>query len=137
MEYIKDGELILALIVNVDDFPEGIKFWGDSDSPLQFGSCVYDKGKVLLPHIHKVRDRIPAHKTIEGLYIIAGMIKVDFYSLEKKLIQSRRLIEGDCVMLYDGGHSFTILKDDTIFIEIKNGPFVSVEADKERFEIEG
>jgi len=137
MEYIKDGELVLALVVSTNEFPTGMKFRGDSNSPLQFGSCVYDKGKVLLPHIHKARDRYPVHKTIECLYIIEGMIKADFYSLERKLVQSRRLVEGDCVILYDGGHSFTILKDGTIFVEVKNGPYISVEADKERFEVEG
>lgn len=135
MEYIMHGTtLLLALIVKRAEFPKGMQFWGADNSPLQFGACVYDKGKVLLPHIHKMRERIPVHKTREFLYIISGKIEANFFTLEKKLVETRILETGDCVMLIDGGHGFKVLEKDTVFIEVKNGPYVSVEADKVKFE---
>lgn len=133
MEKIVDGDLLLALIVCKRDFPNGMNFWGSDDAPLQFGSCVYPKGVVLQPHIHKKRKRTRAHKTIELVCVLHGAIKTMFYSLDKVVVCTRVLREGDCVMLYDGGHGFKILKDNTVFIEVKNGPYVSVEADKEKF----
>ena len=134
MQYIKDGGLLIAMIINTEDFPGGMYFWGADGSPLQFGSCVYDRGKVLQPHIHKVRSRMPEHKTIEFLYIIRGLVEAEFYSLDKQLLRKVLLQEGDCAMLYDGGHGFRILENETIFIEVKNGANVSVEADKDKFE---
>ncbi len=129
----RGGRLPLALIINKRDFPAGMEFWGSETLPLQFGSCIYQKGKVLLPHIHKVRPRIPEHKTLEFLYIIRGSMEATFYSPIKELVSVIKLVEGDCVMLYDGGHGFKVLEDDTVFIEVKNGPYVSVEVDKEKF----
>ncbi len=133
MQYIKHNDLLVALIINKKDFPEGMEFWGPSEVPLQFGSCMYNKGKILQSHTHKVRERIPEHKTIEFLYVIQGSIKTTFYSLDKIPIVTKVLREGDCVMLYDGGHGFEILEDGTTFIEVKNGPYISIEADKEKF----
>jgi hypothetical protein len=40
---------------------------------------------------------------------------------------------GDFIMLYDGGHGFKVLQDNTVFIEVKNGQFVTVEQDKDKF----
>ena len=135
MEYITHGtNLLLALIVKRGEFPKGMQFWGYDRCPLQFGSCVYDKGKVLLPHIHKVRERPSPHKTIEFLYIIKGKVEANFYTLDKILVETRVLVGGDCVLLYDGGHGFKVLEDGTKFIEVKSGPFVSVEDDKVKFE---
>lgn len=133
MGHITHGKLLLALIVHKRDFPGGMQFWGPNESPLQFGSCVYDKGIELQPHIHKARGRIKKHKTIECLYIVQGKVEVNFYSLDKELVATRVLREGDCAMLYNGGHGFKILADNTVFIEVKNGPYISVEADKSKF----
>lgn len=125
---------LLAIIINVLEFPAGMKFWGDSDCPLQFGSCMYNAGVTLKPHVHKTRARIPDHKTIEFLYIIRGNILATFYSVDRKKVREYTLVTGDCVMLYDGGHGFKVLTDDTAFIEVKNGPYISVDADKTRFD---
>jgi len=134
MELLTYGETLFAMVVKRGEFPRGMEFWGADTSPLQFGSCIYDKGKVLVPHFHKERERIAKHKTREFLYIIKGKIEASFYAMDKTLKHTRVLEEGDCVMLVDGGHGFKVLEDDTIFIEVKNGPYVSVEADKVKFE---
>jgi len=133
MQRIEHNGLLLAIIVNEAEFKGGMEFYGSEDAPLQFGSCVYNQGKVLQPHIHKVRGRALYHKTLECLYIIRGEILATFYSLSKKPINERVLKSGDCVMLYDGGHGFEVLENDTVFIEVKNGAYVSVEDDKEKF----
>ena len=134
MRKIEDNGLLIAVIVNVKDFPNGMRFWGSEDTPLQFGSCVYTKGTILKPHVHKERDRIKKHKTQEFLYVIRGAIKTLFFNNDREYLCSEVLREGDCVLLYDGGHGFKVLKEGTTFIEVKNGPYVSVEADKEKFD---
>lgn len=133
MEYIKDNGLVFGLLVHKDDFPNGLKFYGNDMLPLQFGSCVYESGVELRPHYHKVRDRMRAHKTLEFLYIIRGKVEANFYRPNRQLVRTVILQEGDCIMLYDGGHGFKVLENNTVFIEVKNGPFTSVFADKEKF----
>lgn len=133
MRKVEHNGLLLAMIVNECEFRKGLLFYGSENAPLQLGSCVYDSGKKLQPHIHKIRERIPEHKTLECLYIRRGKMLAKFYSLEKKLVCEEILSTGDWVMLYDGGHGFEILEDNTMFVEVKNGQYVSVEADKEKF----
>lgn len=134
MELINYDGIPVALIVNVKDFPNGMSFWTDDDSPLQFGSCVHPKGTVLQPHIHKERSRKRKHKTLEFLYVIKGAIRTTFYKLDRTRLCQRTLRAGDCVMLYDGGHGFKVLKEGTVFFEVKNGPYAGIEADKDKFD---
>lgn len=133
MQRIEHNGLLLAIVINEAEFKNGMEFYGSENSPLQFGSCRYEKGVVLQPHIHKIRERIPYHKTLECLYIRQGSILATFYSLDKEPINERVLKSGDWVMLYDGGHGFEVLEDGTVFVEVKNGAFISVEEDKEKF----
>ena len=44
------------------------------------------------------------------------------------------LYEGDTAIMAYGGHGYKILEDNTKIIESKNGPFVSVELDKVKYE---
>ena len=60
-------------------------------------------------------------------------MKVTFYTLEKLEFCYRVLSQGDFIMLFDGGHGFEVLQNDTVFIEVKNGQFVDTETDKEKF----
>ena len=70
---------------------------------------------------------------MQGCNIIRGKISATFYSLDKKPVIIKFLTSGDLVMLYDGGHGFEVLENNTVFIEVKNGAYVSVEVDKEKF----
>jgi len=130
---VRHGGLLLAVIGNITDVAHGKSFYGNGESPLEWGIFNLDADVTLQPHIHKVRERIHAHKTIEFLYVIQGSIGADFYNFNKEIVQSATLGTGDLVCLYDGGHGFRILEDDTKFIEVKSGPFVGVEEDKEKF----
>ena len=100
---------------------------------LQWGTMWYDKGKVLQPHIHKYIDRNVTHPTQEFLYIIEGSIEATFYTRRKYIVDKKILRAGGFVCLYDGGHGFVVLEDNTRFIEVKHGAFISVEKDKEKF----
>jgi hypothetical protein len=55
----------------------------------------------------------------------------DIYSDERELIASRELCEGDVILLVAGGHGFRMLQD-TVLLEIKQGPYTGIE-EKERF----
>ena len=57
---------------------------------------------------------------------------MDFYDGKCRFQKSAVLEEGDVILLAGGGHGFEIL-EETVMIEIKQGPYAG-DADKTRFE---
>ena len=60
-----------------------------------------------------------------------GRMRVDFYDIDRSYVASTELNPGDVALMNLGGHGFEIL-EDSLFIEVKQGPFVEGE-DKIRF----
>jgi hypothetical protein len=69
--------------------------------------------------------------TQEAWVIIKGKIRAMIYDIDKNFLQEVIITDGGCIVLYNGGHSLTPLEDNTIFYEIKNGPYYGYEYDKE------
>ena len=88
------------------------------------------KGYTILPHIHNEVKRT-INYTQEVLYIKSGLVKVDFYKLDRSFFMSRVLETGDVILLSAGGHGFEMIEESEI-IEVKQGPF-SGNIDKTRF----
>ena len=60
-----------------------------------------------------------------------GDCEIDIYNDERELVATRELREGDIMLMVGGGHGFRML-EDTVFLEIKQGPYTGVD-EKERF----
>jgi hypothetical protein len=60
-----------------------------------------------------------------------GRCLLDIYNDERELVATRELSAGDLMLMVGGGHGFRML-EDTILLEIKQGPYTGVE-EKERF----
>jgi len=129
---IAHNGLLLATIGHVKDMPQGRVFHIDKDCPLQLGTFFLPLGAILEPHIHKVRERHFNTKTIEFFYVVSGVMKATFYNLDRQKIAVHILKSGNYVMMFDGGHGFKMLREDTKFLELKMGPFTKVEDDKEK-----
>ena len=125
-----DGEVI-AIIVYRDYHVDGIKFLSPDNFSLQLGHMSRPAGYQVVPHIHN-----PVHRhtigTQEVLFIKKGVVRVDFYALDQRHLDSRQLSAGDLIMLAGAGHGIEVLEDASI-VEVKNGPFVEG-ADKGRFD---
>jgi len=132
MEIIKFNEQIIAIIYRNSDWIPGLNFITPSELFLQVGSWWYQKGKKLQSHFHKNLLR-EANRTQEMTYVKQGSMKVTLYSDDKSIINEFILEKGDLAIYAYGGHAYEILSDDTQIIEAKNGPFISVEEDKEKF----
>ncbi len=132
MEIIKFNQQIIAIIYRNSDWIPGLNFITPSELFLQVGSWWYPKGKKLQSHFHKNFLR-EATRTHEMTYVKQGSMKVTLYSDDKRIINEFILDKGDLAIYAYGGHGYEILSDDTQIIEAKNGPFISVEEDKEKF----
>lgn len=130
-EYTYGGK-ILARLVTLDDWKPGLGFFSNDDEFIQVGTWNYDAGKQLQDHLHNEFER-SATRTCETVYMVSGSMRVRLYTLEKEFVESFDIKAGDTLILLDSGHGYEILEDGTKVLEIKNGPFMGVEADKEKF----
>ncbi len=132
IQYIKDGDVLLAIIVKSNyKQKEGIEFFTSQESTQQIGCVAHKKGTTVDAHIHnKVRREV--FYTHETLIIKSGKVRADFYDNDKKYVSSTEIESGDVILFLDGGHGFKYL-EDTQMIEIKQGPYLQIN-DKVRFD---
>jgi hypothetical protein len=121
---------ILAYIIRREAEPSKTVFVTPDDLTFQAGFVVYPAGSEISRHIHKRIDR-HLTGTSEALLVKKGRCEVDFFTHEKQLVGTRELRTGDVLLLLNGGHGFRLL-EDTIFLEIKQGPYTGLD-EKERF----
>ena len=61
----------------------------------------------------------------------AGRCLIDIYGDDRELVATRELRQGDIMLMVGGGHGFRML-EDTVFLEVKQGPYTGLD-EKERF----
>lgn len=119
----------LALIIRAGLQPQRTTFHTDPDEVLQAGHIVYNEGEEVEPHRHLPVKR-SIRGTAEAVVIRSGSCVVNIYDESREQVATRNLSEGDTVLLLRGGHGFR-MEEDTILLEIKQGPYVE-ESDKEK-----
>ncbi|MAZ78155.1 MAG: hypothetical protein CMF39_05705 [Legionellaceae bacterium] len=125
----KDGQL-LAMIVRSSFMPDQTTFLTSDGMNQQIGYIVRSKDGLIDPHMHQPTKRLIVGTT-EVLLVKKGVVDVDIYSMDRKKIVTKRLEEGDIILLNVGGHGFRII-EDAVLVEVKQGPYVG-ESDKQRF----
>lgn len=130
IEHITCEDKELAYIIRADVHIEKTTFLTPPEFKQQVGFVVYPADGEVARHTH-----IPSERhligTSEVLIIRKGRCQVDIYNDDHKLVAIRELREGDLLLLINGGHGFRML-EDTIFLEIKQGPYIGLK-EKERF----
>lgn len=122
-----------ALVISGNKLPKGLHFYTDDSKFVQAASWKYDKGYATKPHSHKICSR-SSNITQEFIYVKKGSIKASIYNDKEKVIAAETLREGDSILIFEGGHKFTILEDGTEIFEVKNGPYPGMEKDKKSIE---
>lgn len=132
MQKIEHDGKIISIIYRDSDWVKGLNFITPDELFVQVGSWWYDKGKKLDSHIHKEFKR-ESSRTQETIYVKKGSVKVLLFTESLDFLQDYILYQGDLAVFGYGGHGYEILEDDTQIIESKNGPFISVDKDKNKF----
>lgn len=134
MREIKDAKgNLLCIVYKDEDWTEGLNFITDNNLFIQVGSWWYQEGKNLAKHQHNIVPR-ESNITQEMVYVKSGAMLASIYDQELNLIEEIVLKTGDLAIMAYGAHGYKILKDNTKIIEAKNGPFLSVEVDKVKYE---
>src|SRR3989339_935659 len=130
IEYIKNKQITVAIVVRKDFAKEGVSFFTPNDFSQQLAYMNHAKGKVIKPHVHNFVSRTVLY-TNEVLFIKKGKMRVDFYDDEQCYLESRILNAGDVILLASGGHGFDVLESVEMF-EVKQGPYAG-DQDKTHF----
>ena len=128
-ERIERNGLLYALVLRKDDWDEGLNFITQEELYLQVGTFWYEEGQRCKPHQHIPNNR-PNVLTQECNIVISGSLCVTLYD-DGEEFRTVILRAGDLIVMVAGGHGFEILEPDTKIVECKNGPFISVEKDKQ------
>jgi len=130
VEIITSNGQALCYVIREKTQPKQTTFITPPEDKQQVGFIVYPKDSVIARHIHKPLER---HITgmAEVLVVRSGHCQIEVYDEQKSLVAVRDLYQNDVVLMVGGGHGFRI-KEDTVLLEIKQGPYLGVE-DKELF----
>jgi cupin fold WbuC family metalloprotein len=130
MKEIFDADTLLARFGDINEVEKDWKFYNQPEEPLQYGVGVFQNSHKMQPHLHRTRDRNPRHKTNEFILVLEGKVKVVIYKINLEEATSEILLKGQWVAFHNSAHSMEVLMNNTRLLEVKNGPFVSVEEDK-------
>jgi hypothetical protein len=130
VERIVWEEQCLAYVIKASFLPERTTFLTPSDYKQQLGYIVYPAGGEIRRHVHLPLERHLVG-TSEVLMVRQGCCEVDIYNNDRQLVATRELREGDLMLMVGGGHGFRML-EDTVLIEVKQGPYTGID-EKERF----
>lgn len=131
IEYVKNKEDTLAIIIKKGHQAEGIEFLTPGEYSQQMAYMHHPAGRKIDAHIHNEVHRNICY-TQEVLVIQKGKLRVDFYNAGQQYLESRLIQEGDIILLVSGGHGFEVI-EEVEMVEIKQGPYAG-NGDKTRFE---
>ena len=130
---IEPDKLLFSLL-RYEDLSEYRTDISPTEEYLQVSGRYLKKNTKVDAHKHIPLDR-HTDITQEAWVILKGRVKSVFYDLDDSVIFETEIKDGDCIVLYRGGHSLEVLEEDTIFYEFKTGPYCGIEADKENLDV--
>ena len=126
--YSKVDESLICCHVSKNDATQYRNDMSDTSEILQSSVRLLDEGTHVKPHKH-----LPIKKstigTQEAWIVIEGEILAKVYDIDDEHIHNISLISGDMMVFYRGGHELLATKE-TIFYELKTGPYYGYENDK-------
>lgn len=130
VEHIIWRDQNIATIVRASYEPETTTFVTPDSYYQQLGFVVYPKGGEVKRHSHLPLQRHLVG-TPEVILLRRGKAEIDLYALDRSHLGTWTLNQGDIILLVAGGHYIRCL-EDTVFLEIKQGPYQGI-MEKEMF----
>lgn len=120
----------LAYVIRAEINPGKTTFLTPPEFKQQVGFVVYPAGGEIHRHVHRPLERNLVG-TSEVIIVRRGRCEIDIYNDERNIVASRELREGDVMLMVGGGHGFHML-EDTVLLEVKQGPYTGID-EKEHF----
>jgi cupin fold WbuC family metalloprotein len=121
-------DLLLHIINYVEDIDKRCDICPPNEF-LQVASFKLMKNKTFQPHKH-IKKLVAHDITQETWIVIRGSIEAILYDIDDTILERVLLKTGDCSITFRGGHNYLCLEDDTLVIEVKDGPYLGQNMDK-------
>ena len=115
----------LAYIIRAELAPLATTFFTPPEFKQQVGFVVYPKGGEVARHTHLPLERRLVG-TSEVIVMRSGRCELDIYDDDHSHVATRVLNPGDVMIMVGGGHGFRML-EDTVLLEVKQGPYTGGE----------
>lgn len=123
----------LAVLVPIGDYIQSPSlFFSQPGESLQVGSLRFPVGGSAQAHIHKGRNPGGVYPVVELIIVLRGVAKADIFDETKTLVETLTIRVGDMLLLKRGGHGFRFAVE-TQLLDVRPGPYVDREADKDVF----
>jgi cupin fold WbuC family metalloprotein len=123
-------EKLLHVIVRKEDLTPGRIEVVPEHHFIQCALLNMEEGKTFKPHKHIWKPRKRMVIAQESWIVIQGSVKCTFFDLDDQIIAEPILYPGDASFTLEGGHTYTILENDTLVYEYKTGPYEGQAMDK-------
>ena len=125
-------DLLLHVIFKFSDFNQSRVEILEPHNFLQSLAMRCNEGETFRSHKHIEKTVIRSHeKTQEAIVVIRGVIECKLFDIDDSFLMYKPIKEGDAIFTLHGGHGFTVLEDNTCFIEFKSSPYEGRIKDKE------
>jgi len=125
-----DSEKLLHIIVRKEDLNPGRTEVVPENHFIQCALLNMEKGKTFKPHRHIFKERTRNVIAQESWIVVQGSVGCTFYDIDNEIIAEPILYSGDASFTLEGGHTYTILEDNTLVYEYKTGPYEGQQLDK-------
>jgi len=124
---------VLATILRFNEINNSRSDVSKDNEIIQVCARNFNKKIKIKAHKHNQIER-KIFGTQEVWILLQGKIKFELFDLDDSLIYYGILDSGDSITLFRGGHSLEVIEENTIFYEIKNGPYLGIIKDKKQLD---
>ena len=121
---------LLHIVVRKEDLIPGRVEVVSENNFIQCALLNMEKGKTFRPHKHIWKERTRNIIAQESWIVVQGKVRCTFYDLDNEILVEPILGPGDASFTLEGGHTYTILEDNTLVYEYKTGPYEDQKLDK-------
>ena len=128
IEVIEHEGTRYAEVIWADTSVEKTRFFSPPESSFQFGLLAHEAGYQEDPHYHKAARR--EIDDLQQMFVMQrGLVDVQLFDDEGRLLREVRVGPGDAVVLIHGTHAIKVVEDFQA-LSVKQGPFMGDEEDK-------
>jgi cupin fold WbuC family metalloprotein len=121
---------LLHIVVRKKDLKPGRVEVVSENNFIQCALLNMEKGKTFQPHKHIWKSGEEQCIAQESWVVIKGKVQCTFFDVNDEVLVEPILQEGDASFTLEGGHTYTILENDTLVYEYKTGPYKGQKQDK-------
>ena len=104
----------------------------EEDARLQLSLRKLPQGFAVSRHRHLQIER-ETLGTSEIWIVLRGSVRATVFDIDNSPVESFEVKSGELAIFHEGGHELECLEEDTLFVEVKNGPYFGRERDKIEF----